>query len=586
MKKRIKSLVALALISVMIAGCGKQEADQEVKQESEVQSEVKNASTQQAEISQYPEYLNLEGYRPIVKEGEKITLKVAVGRDDCAETPVEDTWFYHFVEEKLNIDLEVEWVTDSERKNLMLAADDLPDIMIGIGISTEDLIKYGVENEQFLALSDYVSEELTPNYLALCEQYKDYMDFYTAPDGKIYTIPTISSVGRIGYGDSLSVYRMYVDTKYMEAAGIDELPDTLDGFVDMLRKFKALDPTEMGVDEIWPLASCWKYDLAYYQNAFGWITSEWNDLTVPCWDMEKGEVVVPCMEEKYADYVTLLNTLYSEGLIHPDYLTMDTQASRALESAGKVAVCCDSAPYVFNQERFAEYVSAIPLTSEWSKEAVATAGSVCRSPAFFVSASTEYPELCMRLVDYLCTDEGMVYWSTGCLEGSEDTLGIITGFRLNESGTDAEYEEIVSGKYANLLAYRSNVLAISQPSYICQNEVNLILQEMCGVENPQYPELDITNPDAHYRSIVAAAAEGHLVQGLPTMYIGQDIQVEYTDLKTVLKNYVETETAKFVVGQRPLSELPDFQEELKAMGGERYESIVKDAYAGYAGPVK
>ena len=50
------------------------------------------------------------------------------------------------------------------------------------------------------------------------------------------------------------------------------------------------------------------------------------------------------------------------------------------------------------------------------------------------------------------------------------------------------------------------------------------------------------------------------------MYLEAEQAARYTDLKTVIKNYVNTETAKFVVGQRSLDELSDFFDELKNMG--------------------
>lgn len=68
------------------------------------------------------------------------------------------------------------------------------------------------------------------------------------------------------------------------------------------------------------------------------------------------------------------------------------------------------------------------------------------------------------------------------------------------------------------------------------------------------------------------------------MYLEAEQAARYTDLKTVIKNYVNTETAKFVVGQRSLDELSDFFDELKNMGIEEYIEICKDVYADYAGP--
>ena len=68
------------------------------------------------------------------------------------------------------------------------------------------------------------------------------------------------------------------------------------------------------------------------------------------------------------------------------------------------------------------------------------------------------------------------------------------------------------------------------------------------------------------------------------MYLSVEQSHRYTDLKTVIKNYVDAETAKFVVGQRSLDELENFFTELADLGVDEYVSICEEAYADYNGP--
>lgn len=590
MKRKIKALVAVGLVLAMLAGCG----EQGVSSNSETSSkEVSNATenSDSIEESKYPEYLNLESARPIVKDGEEITLKVAIQRASVAETPVDELWFVHFLKEKMNINLEIEWLTTetvAERKSLMLASNDLPDILLDVSVTSDEFVKYGVEEGMFLPLSDYVSEELTPNMLALWEDLEEYMKYYIASDGKIYTIPAIeSNVGKLGYADTLPIYRVFPSTRYMEAAGISELPDTLDGFTDMLRAFKKLDPAEFGVDEIWPIvAGATKYEKLYIQNAFGWIIST-GDCITQCYDIEKGEVVIPCLEEKYADYLAYWNTLYTEGLIHPDYFTLDRDTIRAYESERKVGVLIDAAPYLTDAENFDEYVCALPLKSEWNKTGAISGAKVTKNPgSIFISSSTEYPELCMRLLDYLCSAEGATYYMCGCPAGSEDTLDLISGYRVKDDLSGIYYEEVEAGAYESAFAYQNNEIALTQGAFITKTISDEYQFVLAGVDTADIPEtkLDLTDPDQHYRWLCATAAEGHLVEQMPSIYIPSEDAERYTDLKALLSTYVESESAKFIVGQRPLSEVADFIEELKAMGGDEYRQIVLDACADYAGP--
>lgn len=579
MKKMLKKLVAFGLAAVMLCGCGSGNETAESAQESE-----NVAETEQAEVSSYPEYLNLDSARPVVNEGEDVTLRLMVMRESIANSDINENWFVKFIEDELNINLEIEEVNSStyqERRNLVLASNDLPDIMIYMGLTASDIVTYGVEGEQLLPMSDYINEELTPNIYQMIQENEAARVENTAPDGKMYTVPILMA-SYPGYGNTLGTQRVFIDKKYMEAAGIEKVPETLDEFVEMLRAFKALDPAQMGVDEIWPMVSTWGNDKEFLLNAFGWVPGDsLTDPTVPAWDVEKQEIVVPCAEEKYAEYVKLLNTLYSEGLIHPDFFTIDKTAARALYAEGAVPVIADAAPYLSVPDRYEEYVSAIPVSSQWCENGVTKQGADYRLGTMFISADTEYPEVCMRFLDYLYSEEGSVYSTWGCSEGSEDSKGIIGGFYLMDNGTIG-YRDVDSGKYESSFDYWVNAIELSQETPRDEGKRILYAQEMLGVEDPQYPELDLTNPDDHYRSICYEAQQGHLVQGLPSMYLAADQAATYTDLQTVIKNYVDAETAKFVVGQRSLDELDAYFEELKALGIDEYVQICKDVYQDFS----
>lgn len=586
MKKKIRLFSALALIVVMLAGCGRG-AQTETSSPEKESTTVGEENNSENTTTEYPEYLNLDSYRPIVKEGEEITLRMAVCRGSGTTTDINDVWFKHFIEEKLNINLEIEVLESDvreERKAMMLSANDLPDMVVGIGITTQDVEKYGVENGQFLAMSDYATPELTPNLLKLYETYDKFMENYVATDGKIYGMPRVGATGILGQGDMRSVWRGTISAEWLEAVGLKEAPDTLDGFVEMLRAFKALDPEEMGLDEIWPMIGAgFGFDKMYFQNAFGWV-SYTQDYTDACWDMETEKVVIPCMEEKFADYIKLYNTFYKEGLIHPDYFTMDQTTGRALLSEGQ-PLAWDETPTNYDtdinwQE---DYVYPVPLKSQWSETPVATGYRTASESSVFISAETEYPEVCMRLVDFLSSPEGVVNAAYGVPVGSEDTMGLITGYKVDEQGSDITYDEVLSGEYSSAWDYYINNVQIFTSSNLTNATTIADAIRMTGVE-PKPIEAEFTSPGDKSGFLCSLAVEGKLRQPLPFLRMSGDIYTEYMDLKTSLKTYVDTETTKFIVGQRPLEEIPKFFDELKNMGIDRYAEIVLGAYENYAGP--
>ena len=57
--------------------------------------------------------------------------------------------------------------------------------------------------------------------------------------------------------------------------------------------------------------------------------------------------------------------------------------------------------------------------------------------------------------------------------------------------------------------------------------------------------------------------------------------VTASEIKTVIDDYITVESAKFITGARPISEIDQFYEELKAMDVEEYIEIYVNAYSTY-----
>lgn len=381
---------------------------------------------------------------------------------------------------------------------------------------------------------------------------------------------------RPGRPDTIGAERVFIDTRYLKAIGMGEAPKTLDGFVDMCRAFKELDPADLGVDEFYPILSTATLE-DYLMTAFGWTGGAVDSV----WDEAEQAIVVPCLQEKYGEYIKLMNTLYTEGLLHPDYYTMDETEERALMAERKCGVQADYAPYLSLETGWEDFIAASPLTSQWCSTPVSVKLPVYEDSYILISADTEYPELCMRLLDYIYTPEGSVYAEKGPAEGSPDTLGIVGGFVLTQDQSDVEYKEVLSGEYESTYAYACNKLRISSRINANRNYGELHAREMLGVEDPQPRELNLADPDDHYCYQIYTAQNQYLVDPLPTPYMTGEQSIRYTDLRTVINDYVKAETAKFVVGQRPIEELDQFFEELKGMNSEEYLALCQEIYANY-----
>ena len=93
---------------------------------------------------------------PIVKDGEKVTVTLISTQSDSYPSKPEDIWLWEYMRRAMNIDLQVEHVLQSaqeERLNLMMVSGDLPDILIGFGLDTTKLIRYGSVEKQLLNIA-------------------------------------------------------------------------------------------------------------------------------------------------------------------------------------------------------------------------------------------------------------------------------------------------------------------------------------------------------------------------------------------------------------------------------------------------
>ena len=542
-------------------------------------------SAQAGSSGTYPAYLNLDGYRPIVRQGTNVTISMMVRRETIAKSDIKQNWMAQFIERVLNIRLNIDETyadTYQERRNLALASNDLPDMMINQSLTASDLVTYGMGEKMFLPLSDYFSPRLTPVITELMASNPSVAAYSQTPDGKMYTISNVGDLTRYPTAN----YRIFLNTVWMQKAGISGPPKTVDGFIDMMRKFKALSQADVGAkDRIWPMISANEHDRRYFINALGFIGTN-NSST---WGMNghinvnTRQITVPCGEPEWAEFLRIYNIMYTEGLIHPEYFTMaaNRAAARAQFAEGNAGICADAAPYVSMPNTYKDWVSAVPLTSSANQTAVAPMAPNVGFGTFVVSSKTRHPEVILRFIDWLYSPE-MGYMSTnGPVSGSPDSFGQFGGFTLNAARDYIMHPEVASGKFESDWDYRVNAVALSQetPRNTYGSYINMM--KALGVPNPQLREYNLNDGDDHYYVMCYNGQNGYYYDVLPTPFLEQAQGRRLADLNSAIENHVRAETAKFVVGQRPLSDFPRYLAELRAMGFDEYKSIYVNVYRDY-----
>lgn len=597
--KNMKRFIALGLSAVMLvtmAACGNQESSQTGETDKQVEEtgkagEAVQEESEEAAAEEAIEWLNSDGSLPIVAEGTEKTLTMLVQRESGLGTEAEDTWFYHFIEEVMNINLEVTtFSADSlnETISLTFAGGDLPDIIVGGGFSAGDLVRYGVVEEQLTDMSPYMNETYMPNISTIVSKYPSVANTWTDTEGHVWSFGFVNDFDDPSQGMKFAM----INYDWLEQCNM-EVPTTLDEFYDMAVAFKALGEEIYG-EEIYPIGGCLNgvNPLMYILNAFGYLNvDDGYEITY-----RNGEVVLPVADrEVYGEVLKFVNKLYTERLIHPDFFTMDKETSNAIIAEGKVGFIPDGTFAYFNMENGGlDWWGALPLTSEynetqqWPVTGLTTLGNVV------VTSACEEPELAAAFIDwfysyhnYNTAQQGFVYgydpaeWGLGFYEGRK-----MAEFHDGEAGivgTDA-----VSGEDRNKwlnengrLFLNANIGTTMDLDYWMPEGA----KEIHYKSRPYvYAYMDYSESDARgdvlglisdtwCQSCLALSKTLGQYKNYDTVgsvYMDAETTTALIDIQTSIKEYAKQETAKFIIGTRSLDTLDAYFDDLEALGASEY----------------
>jgi putative aldouronate transport system substrate-binding protein len=336
---------------------------------------------------------------PIVAE--PVTFESFVGLHPL-NTDILEMEIYQRVEEMTNVRIRGEFVYPAgreERKNLLLASGDLPDLFLGRVITASDLVLYGPQG-LFVELSDLVSE-YAPNVERFLEMRPEYKQAITTPDGGIYSLPLINE---LLFRENPDV--MFINKSWLDAVGLD-VPETTDEYRNALRAFKNSDPNGNGVADEVPLSFIFGEGSMGLWSLFGAFGAPIPyHATGVLVGVDDGQVVFRPTGESARLGLEYLRDLYAEGLLDPEGFTQNIAQYNARGRQQPVVFGSffdwlgDNA---VGQQNMSEYVVLPPLRGPngdqgWNRYAGMAMGTPA---AFVITSANEHPEVAMRWVNEL-----------------------------------------------------------------------------------------------------------------------------------------------------------------------------------------
>ncbi|MCU6709579.1 extracellular solute-binding protein [Paenibacillus sp. J5C_2022] len=251
------------------------------------------------------------------KSPKKRTFTMLV--ESHASWPYDPEWLvWDLIEEKTNVKLDVEVPAGkmNEALSLTIASGNLPDLMFMHSYETAN--KHGSDGA-FANILDYI--DVMPNLKRWMEEHPEASQAALSADGKMYMFPNE------GISETNRMIWMYREDIFKEH-GL-QVPNSYDELYETLKHLKGLYP------DSYPFVFRGGFSRLINIGA-GFNTSHgvyYND--------KAGEWSYGPTEDQYKTMLTYLNKFYEEGLIPPDFLTLDTKAWQDLISTDKSFITVD-----------------------------------------------------------------------------------------------------------------------------------------------------------------------------------------------------------------------------------------------------
>lgn len=545
-KKQALTLLLASVLAVSLTACGGA---------GNASSAGSASETQPAPVSSAPE--SLTSGEP---EGSR-TLKIAMPVNSKI-VDLHTNQLTLWLEERLDMELEfVELSTDDTdtQVHMMMTSGDLPDVLIGYVMSYATMCEYADAGllMDISGLIDQVgTEEGIQNFLRNFE-VDNIMSYVSYQDG-VYAMPS----GGAMFSNMYAGYPGRINGLFLEALNM-ELPRTLEDYYDFLVAVRDHDVNGNGdPDDEVPSTSA----TIALQSLFGTLGNafQYTDSStfMNCVD---GKISFIGSNGLYREFVEFLKKLVDEDLLDPAAFTQDGETLLASQTTepnligsmllgNMISSCMDT-----DTEAYANMEILPALTGPHGYQATSLqVPSVLR--AGFVTTSCQNPELAVRFLDFLLTEECSTAFRLG-FEGSEWTVAPegVNG----RNGEQAKYQLL---KPQEWIQPSTNVIWCTEANNYCQ------------VMNYVYDGPDSTTGRVGQGILEANLTETVVDEYVPALLMDMETATEYGELQTMITDYVKTNTFLFVLGDRSLDDWDAYCAELNDMGVERYVELTQAAY--------
>ncbi len=475
-----------------------------------------------------------------------------------AAYPYKADWpFWSELAKRTNITLQPTVIPGSDynqKRSVMISAGDAPLLIPKTYHPDEESY---IASGAVLAVSDYL--DLMPNFKDQIAKWNLQSDLDTLrqEDGKFYLLPGL-------HEDVWLDYSLAVRTDVLQRLSLS-VPKTWDDVKSVLKAMKAAYP------DIYPFSDRWSTPpspggnnlLSIVSQAYGAQAGWAYQPTI--WDAKAGKFALSGTTEQYKQMLQFLNGLVAEKLLDPESFTQPDDAARQKFATGKSLVMSCNAQTLVNECRAdlkpLAGATVVKIPTPMGPMGSVKMGSRLES-GMMISAKAKDSKnfvAMLQFVDWLFYSPAGKMFAKWGLEGTTYTGSVDDGsFKLNPDV-----------KWAGLNPAAPKSL---QVDYGFFNGV-FVYGGTTKLLNSQFSPEEVAFQEAMNARKTLPLAPPHPLSA--------DEREQATLWESGIKDYVNQQTLKFILGQRPLSEWDAYVSELKAKNAAQYVDLVNGAYERY-----
>lgn len=408
-KRWLSVLLATAMMTGVMAGCGSEQQQGTGTQTSDKTTggQQETQATEEAVQVTYPIEGNVTLTLAMVGE----SVVTSSGATDLFETPFGKAW-----QEQTGVTIEVIQLADDDAMNLLFAGGELPDLIYyQFGSKYTGGAAKAIKDKIIEPLNDYV--EYLPDMMEALESNPDFIKQTTTDEGKIIGGPFVRGDDMLKTSAGIIIRQDWMDELGLEA------PETPDEVYEVLKAFKEEKGAEV------PLTFSSQFGLKTLGLNHGILTGAFG---LPKCDFyqENGTVHYGFYEQEYKEVLTWLNKLYQDGLLDPNFQTIDNTSVAANMLNGEAGMTIGANGGFLGSwlntmaETDAEYDLAgiSPLVAKKGDTPMSTHFDNATNGWYLVMTPTcSNKEAAAQFINYGYTEEGSLLFNFG-IEGESYTM--------------------------------------------------------------------------------------------------------------------------------------------------------------------